>query len=90
VIGVCICEFRLHRLLIHNIMEHLRHYKFTVLYASFAFVISLWKTWKGCLWLPPCQLYGVTMHQILCASWLTLLVAALILSSFIFCSTGGG
>jgi 4-hydroxybenzoate polyprenyltransferase len=94
VIGVLyLCEFRLHRFVdpvFHSALS--RIYKFTVLYASFAFVISLVREVIkdmedmegdgrfGCRTMP--LVWGLNAAKFFCVSWLTLLVAALIFIQF--------
>jgi 4-hydroxybenzoate polyprenyltransferase len=94
VIGVLyLCEFRLHRFVdpvFHSALS--RIYKFTVLYASFAFVISLVREVTkdmedmegdaryGCRTMP--LVWGLNAAKFFCVCWLTLLVAALIFIQF--------
>lgn len=94
VIGVLyLCEFRIHRFVdpeYHGALS--RIYKFTVLYASFAFIISLVRevvkdmedmegdSRYGCRTMP--LVWGLNAAKFFCASWLTLLVAALIFLQF--------
>ena len=94
VIGVLyLCEFRIHRFVdpeYHGALS--RIYKFTVLYASFAFVISLVRevvkdmedlegdARYNCRTMP--VVWGLNASKFFCASWLTLLVAALIFIQF--------
>jgi 4-hydroxybenzoate polyprenyltransferase len=94
VIGVLyLCEFRIHRFVdpeYHGALS--RIYKFTVLYASFAFIISLVRevikdmedlegdARYGCRTMP--VVWGLNAAKFFCASWLTLLVAALIFFQF--------
>jgi 4-hydroxybenzoate polyprenyltransferase len=94
VIGVLyLCEFRIHRFVdpeYHGALS--RIYKFAVLYASFAFIISLVRevvkdmedmegdARYGCRTMP--VVWGLNAAKFFCASWLTLLVAALIFFQF--------
>ena len=94
VIGVLyLAEFRIHRFVdpvYHGALS--RIYKFTVVYGSFAFVISLVREVVkdmedmegdlryGCRTMP--LVWGLNAAKFFCASWLTLLVAALIFIQF--------
>jgi 4-hydroxybenzoate polyprenyltransferase len=94
VIGILyLCEFRLHRFVdpaFHG--ELSRVYKFTVVYASFAFIISLVREVikdmedmegderYGCRTMP--LVWGLTASKFFCVCWLTLLLAALIFLQF--------
>jgi 4-hydroxybenzoate polyprenyltransferase len=94
VIGVLyLCEFRIHRFVdpdFHGALS--RVYKFAVVYASFAFVISLVRevikdmedmegdARYGCRTIP--LVWGLNASKFFCACWLTLLVAALIFIQF--------
>jgi 4-hydroxybenzoate polyprenyltransferase len=94
VIGVLyLAEFRLHRFVdpqFHNALS--RVYKFTVVYASFAFIISLVREVikdmedmegderYGCRTMP--LVWGLNAAKFFCVSWLTMLVAALIFLQF--------
>jgi len=94
VIGVLyLCEFRLHRFVdpeFHG--AFFRVYKFTVVYASFAFVISLVRevvkdmedmegdVRYGCRTMP--VVWGLNAAKFFCACWLFVLVAALIVIQF--------
>ena len=94
VIGVLyLCEFRLHRFVdpaFHSVLS--RIYKYTVVYAAFAFIISLVRevvkdmedmegdSRYGCRTLP--LIWGLNAAKFFCACWLTLLVAALIFIQF--------
>jgi 4-hydroxybenzoate polyprenyltransferase len=94
VIGVLyLCEFRIHRFVdpaYHGPLS--RVYKFAVVYASFAFVISLVREVikdmedmegdgrYGCRTMP--LVWGLNATKFFCVCWLTLLVAALIFIQF--------
>ena len=94
VIGVLyLAEFRLHRFVdpqFHSALS--RVYKFTVVYASFAFIISLVRevikdmedmegdARYGCRTMP--LVWGLNAAKFFCVSWLTMLVAALIFIQF--------
>lgn len=94
VIGVLyLCEFRLHRFVnpeFHGALS--RVYKFAVVYASFAFVISLVRevikdmedmegdARYGCRTMP--VVWGLNAAKFFCFCWLTVLVAALIFIQF--------
>ena len=94
VIGVLyLAEFRLHRFVdpqFHSALS--RVYKFTVVYASFAFIISLVREVikdmedmegderYGCRTMP--LVWGLNAAKFFCVSWLTMLVAALIFLQF--------
>ncbi len=94
VIGVLyLCEFRLHRFVdpeFHGALS--RVYKFAVLYASFAFIISLVRevvkdmedmegdARYGCRTMP--VVWGLNAAKFFCVSWLMVLVIALILLQF--------
>ena len=94
VIGVLyLAEFRLHRFVdpeFHGALS--RIYKFTVVYASFAFIISLvrevikdMEDMEGdarydCRTMP--LVWGLNAAKFFCVSWLTVLVAALIFIQF--------
>jgi 4-hydroxybenzoate polyprenyltransferase len=94
VIGVLyLCEFRLHRFVnpeFHSALS--RIYKFTVVYASFAFIISLVRevvkdmedmegdAKYGRRTMP--LVWGLNAAKFFCAIWLTILVAALIFIQF--------
>ena len=94
VIGVLyLTEFRLHRFVdpqFHGALS--RVYKFTVVYASFAFIISLVRevikdmedmegdVRYGCRTMP--LVWGLNASKFFCVSWLTMLLAALIFIQF--------
>jgi 4-hydroxybenzoate polyprenyltransferase len=94
VIGVLyLCEFRLHRFVdpeFHSALS--RVYKFTVVYASFAFIISLVRevikdmedmrgdARYGCRTMP--LVWGLNAAKFFCFCWLIILVAALIFIQF--------
>ena len=94
VIGILyLCEFRFHRFVnpeFHNTLS--RVYKFALVYASFAFVISLVRevvkdmediegdTKYGRRTIP--IVWGLPAAKFFCMSWLTLLLAALIFFQF--------
>jgi 4-hydroxybenzoate polyprenyltransferase len=94
VIGVLyLCEFRLHRFVnpeFHGALS--RVYKFTVVYASFAFIISLVRevikdmedmegdSRYGRRTIP--LVWGLNAAKFFCATWLSILVAALIFIQF--------
>jgi 4-hydroxybenzoate polyprenyltransferase len=94
VIGVLyLAEFRLHRFVdpaYHSTLS--RIYKFTLLYAGFAFIISLVRevvkdmedlegdALYGCRTMP--MVWGLNASKFFCVCWLTLLVAALIFIQF--------
>jgi 4-hydroxybenzoate polyprenyltransferase len=94
VIGVLyLCEFRIHRFVdpqFHGPLS--RIYKFAVVYASFAFVISLVREVVkdmedlegdekfGCRTMP--VVWGLNASKFFCVCWLTVLLAALIFIQF--------
>ena len=94
VIGILyLCEFRFHRFVNPEFHAALsRVYKFTVVYASFAFIISLVRevikdmediegdVKYGCRTMP--VVWGLQAAKFFCICWLTVLVAALIFIQF--------
>ncbi len=94
VIGVLyLCEFRLHRFVdpeYHGALS--RIYKFAVVYASFAFIISLVRevikdmedmegdARYGCRTMP--LVWGLNAAKFFCVTWLAILVTALIFIQF--------
>jgi len=94
VIGVLyLCEFRIHRFIdpeFHGALS--RIYKFTVVYTSFAFIISLVRevvkdmedlegdTRYGCKTMP--VVWGLNASKFFCITWLIVLVVALIVIQF--------
>ncbi|HTQ63364.1 MAG TPA: geranylgeranylglycerol-phosphate geranylgeranyltransferase [Puia sp.] len=88
-----LCEFRLHRFVdpvYHKLLS--RVYKFAVLYAAFAFIISLVRevikdiedmngdAQYGCKTMP--VVWGINVAKVFAATWLIVLIACLIVIQF--------
>ena len=88
-----LCEFRLHRFVdpvYHPLLS--RVYKFAVLYAAFAFILSLVRevikdiedrdgdTRYGCRTMP--IVWGISVSKVFAATWLIVLIASLLIIQF--------